>query len=233
MTRVYWTIAFLLVAASVVAPAWLYPGLPDRIPTHWNIRGEVDGYGGKWTLFAWPMIMVGMLVLFYFLPALSPRHFEVDAFRPTYLYIMDIVLGLFAYMQGVLLYTVYQSANGGAAVDLGRGFMAGLFLFFALLGNQIGKVRKNFYIGVRTPWTLANDRVWNDTHRLAAWVMVAAGLIGFVLTILNVPIMISLIILIGSALVPVIYSFIHYKTMERAGQLEPSAPLKAEGISEV
>jgi uncharacterized membrane protein len=229
MIRVYWTIGFLLVAASVVAAAWLYPGLPDRIPTHWNIRGEVDGYGGKWTLFMFPMIMAGTLVLFYFLPALSPRHFEVDAFRPTYLYIMDIVLGLFAYIQGVLLYTVYRSANGGGNIDLGRGFMAGLFLFFALIGNQIGKVRKNFYIGVRTPWTLASDRVWNDTHRLAAWVMVTAGLIGFVLTILNVPIIVSFVILIGSALVPLIYSFIHYKTMERAGQLEPRVSLKREG----
>src|SRR5262249_58530216 len=98
------------------------------------------------------------------------------------------VTALFAYMQGVLLYTVYQSAHGGAPVDLGRGFMAGLFLFFALIGNVMGKVRKNFYIGVRVPWTLASDRVWNDTHRLAAWVMVAAGVIGFLMTVLGVPI---------------------------------------------
>ena len=95
MTRIYWIIAFVLLAASIAAPAWLYPGLPDRIPTHWNIEGKVDGYGGKWTLFVFPVMMVVMLVLFYFLPALSPKHFEVDAFRPTYLYIMDIVLGLF------------------------------------------------------------------------------------------------------------------------------------------
>src|SRR5436309_14443887 len=99
-------------------------------------------------------MQTGMLVLFYFMPALSPQHFEVDAFRPTYLYIMDIVLGLFAYMQGVLLYTVYQSVHGGRAVDLGSGFMAGLFLFFALLGNPLGKVGKNFSIGVRGPWAL-------------------------------------------------------------------------------
>jgi uncharacterized membrane protein len=221
MTRVYWIIAFLMVAASIAAPAWLYPGLPDRIPTHWNIRGEVDGYGGKWTLFLFPAIMAGMLVLFYFLPALSPKHFEVDTFRPTYLYIMDIVLALFAYMQGVLLYTVYKSVYEKTAVDLGSGFMAGLFLFFALMGNQLGKVRKNFYIGVRVPWTLASDRVWNDTHRLAAWVMVAAGVVGFVLTLLGVSLLVSFVLLIGSAFVPIIYSFVHYKALERAGQLEP------------
>jgi DNA-binding transcriptional ArsR family regulator/uncharacterized membrane protein len=213
-------------AAAIIAPAWLYPGLPDQIPTHWNIEGKVDGYGGKWTLFAFPGLMAGMLVLFYFLPALSPKHFEVDTFRPTYLYIMDIVLGLFAYMQGVLLYTVYQSVHAGASFDLGRGFMAGLFLFFALMGNQLGKVRKNFYIGVRVPWTLASDRVWNDTHRLAAWVMSAGGVIGFVLTVLGLSILVSIVILIVSALFPVVYSFVHYKALERSGQLEPSKALE-------
>ena len=86
-----------------------------------------------------------------------------------------VVLGLFGYMQGVLLYTVYQNVHAGASIDPGRGFFAGMFLFFALMGNQLGKVRKNFYIGVSVPWTLASDRVWNDTHRLAAWVMFASG----------------------------------------------------------
>jgi uncharacterized membrane protein len=221
MTRAYWIVGFLLVAAAVAAPAWLYPGLPDRIPTHWNIEGKVDQYGGKWTLFAFPMLMAGMLVLFYFLPALSPRHFEVETFRPTYLLIMDIVLGLFAYMQGVLLYTVYRNVHGGESLDLGRGFLAGLFLFLALMGNQLGKVRKNFYIGVRVPWTLASDRVWNDTHRLAAWVLTAAGAVGFVLTLLGVSVIVSIVLLVGSALLTIIYSFVHYKALERAGQLEP------------
>jgi uncharacterized membrane protein len=233
MTRIYWIVGSLLVAASIIAAAWLYPGLPDQIPTHWNIEGKVDGYGGKWTLFMFPVLMVGMLVLFYFLPALSPQHFEVDTFRPTYLYIMDIVLGLFAYMQGVLLYTVYQSVHGGRSLDLGSGFMAGLFLFFALMGNQLGKVRKNFYIGVRVPWTLASDRVWNDTHRLAAWVMTAGGLIGFVLTILGGSLRVSIVILVASALIPVVYSFVHYKALQRAGQLEPSRSLESAGDLEI
>jgi uncharacterized membrane protein len=233
MTRVYWIVAFLLVAAALAAPAWLYSSLPDQIPTHWNIEGKVDGYGGRWTIFAFPVMMAGMLVLFYFLPALSPQHFEVDTFRPTYLYIMDIVLGLFAYMQGVLLYAVYQSVNGGRAVDLGSGFMAGLFLFFALMGNQLGKVRKNFYIGVRVPWTLASDRVWNDTHRVAAWVMTAGGVIGFVLMVLGVSIIVSIVILGASALIPVVYSFVHYKALERAGQLESFQLTKGAGESEL
>ena len=162
-----------------------------------------------------------MLVMFYFLPALSPRHFEVDTFRLTYLYIMDLALGLFAFMQGVMLYTVYQAIHGDNSFDIGRAFAAGIFLFFALLGNVLGKIRKNFFIGIRVPWTLASDRVWNDTHRLGAWVMVASGTVGFILTVLGVPFWIPFAILIGSILIPLVYSFVHYKALERAGQLEP------------
>jgi len=219
MTRVYWIIAILLIAIAAGAAAWLYPSLPEQVPTHWNIRGEVDGYGGKWTLFLFPVMMAGMLVLFYFLPALSPKHFEVDTFRSTYLYIMVLVTGLFGYMHGVMLYVIHQAVANEATVDLGRAFIAGLFLFFALLGNVIGKVRKNFYIGVRVPWTLASDRVWNDTHRLAAWVWVAAGLIGFVMIVLGAPILAAFAVLIVSAFIPVIYSFVHYKSLERRGAL--------------
>ena len=87
------------------------------------------------------------------------------------------------------------------------------------MGNVMGKVRKNFYIGVRVPWTLASDRVWNDTHRLAAWVMVAAGVIGFAMIVLGAPIMAAFAVLIVSAFIPVIYSFVHYKSLERRGAL--------------
>ena len=184
MTRVYWIITLLLIAGTVGVSAWLYPSLPQQIPTHWNIKGEIDGYGNKdWALFLLPAMMVPLTLLFYFLPALSPKHFEVDSFRSTYLYIMVLVTALFAYLHGITLYAVWNSTQHAATFDLTRPLIAGIFLFFALLGNVMGKIRKNFYIGIRVPWTLASDRVWNDTHRLAAWVMVTSGLVGFVLTV--------------------------------------------------
>jgi uncharacterized membrane protein len=219
MKRGYWIMAILLVASSALGATWLSQIVPDRIPTHWNIRGEVDGYGGKWTLFIMPIMMALMLVLFYFLPALSPKSFEVDTSPSTYLYIVLLVTGLFSYMQGVLLYTVYQAVAKQPSPDIGRAFIAGMFLFFGLMGNVIGKVRKNFYIGIRVPWTLASDRVWNDTHRMAGWLWVVAGFVGFGLVILGVPIYIPIIMLVVAAFIPIVYSFIHYKALERRGAL--------------
>ncbi len=221
MSRPYWIIAGLLTLAAWALAAWLYTGLPQRVPIHWNIEGKVDGWGDKsWATFLMPGMMIGFLILFAFLPALSPRHFEVDSFRSTYLYIMVLTTGLFAYMNGVILLGTWQEVREGPKfMDIGRVMMAGIFLFFAFLGNVMGKVRKNFYIGIRVPWTLASDRVWNDTHRLAAWLMVAVGVIGFLLIIAGVSPMVAIGLLLGSMLIPVVYSFVHYKALERHGTL--------------
>jgi uncharacterized membrane protein len=219
MTRIYWILAALLIVVTTAATAWLYSGVPDQIPTHWNIHSEVDGYGGKWTLFIFPVLMVGMLGVFAILPALSPMHFEVDTVRSTYLFTMVLVVGLFAYVDGVLLYVVKQTVAKQPSVDLGHTFLAGLFLFFGLMGAVIGKVRRNFYIGVRVSWTLASERVWNDTHRLAGWIWVAASVIGFAMLVLGAPILIAVAVLILSTFIPVIYSFVHYKSLERSGTL--------------
>ena len=210
MSRPYWIIAGLLTLTAWALAAWLYPSLPQRMPTHWNIKGTVDGWGDKsWATFLMPGMMIAFLILFAFLPALSPKHFEVDSFRSTYLYIMVLITGLFAYMNGVILLATWQEVRAGPRfMDIGRALIGGIFLFIAFLGNVMGKVRKNFYIGIRVPWTLASDRVWNDTHRLAAWVMVAAGVIGFLLVIAGASPIVAIGLLIGSMLIPIVYSFI-------------------------
>jgi uncharacterized membrane protein len=165
-------------------------------------------------------MMIGFLVLFAFLPTLSPKRFEVDTFRSTYLYIMVLVSALFLYMHGVILLSTWQEVRQGPrSMDIGRTLVGGMFLFFALMGNVMGKVRKNFYIGIRVPWTLASDRVWNDTHRLAAWLMVAGGIVGFVLVIVGVPMAWAFGVMLATCLVPVVYSFVHYKALERQGAL--------------
>jgi uncharacterized membrane protein len=219
-TTFYWLTAFGLTAATFAASALLYNALPDQIPTHWNIRGQIDGWGSKtWAVFLWPGMMVGFLALFAALPALSPRNFEVDTFRSTYLFIMATIFGLFAYIHGVTLYAAWKAVHGDGSVDLGRLLVGGIFLFFGLMGNVLGKVRRNFYVGVKTPWTLASDRVWNDTHRLAAWTTVGGSVIGFLMVVSGVSLVAAFVLLIASALIPVVYSFVHYKQLERRGAL--------------
>jgi uncharacterized membrane protein len=215
MTRAYFLIAALIVLATFVATLVAYPQLPNFVPTHWNVHNQVNGYSPKWALFLLgPGMMLAIAVLFYFLPWLSPKQFEVDTFRATYLQVMVIIIAMLAYFHGVILWT-----GVGHAMDVGRAIIGGTCLLFALLGNLLGKVRRNFYIGVRTPWALANERVWNATHRFAAKTFVASGMIGLIVTLLGFAGWPVFILLIVGGAAPVAYSLIFYKQLERRKQL--------------
>lgn len=219
-TNVYWLIALGLTVATFAASALLYPALPERIPIHWNIHGKIDGWGSKtWAVFLMPGMMIGMLALFAALPTLSPKNFEVDTFKETYLYLMLTVVGLFMYIHAVTLYAAWNGVHGVKGLDTGRLLVGGIFLFFGLMGNVMGKVRRNFYLGIKVPWTLASDRVWNDTHRLAAWTMVGGSVIGILIIVTGLSMIAAFVVLIGSTFIPVVYSFVHYKDLERRGAL--------------
>lgn len=218
MTRYYWAAAIVLTLAVWGATAALYPRLPEQVPTHWNIRGEIDGYGAKtWAAFLVPGMMLAMLGLFWLLPWLSPRSFEVDRFRATYLWIAVLLISLMAYIQGLTLWAAFNQQ-----VDVARALVAGICICLALVGNVLGKVRRNFWVGIRTPWTLASERVWIDTHRLAARLMAVAGVLGAAIALFAghvVAFVIPFALIMISALAPVVYSLVHYKRLQRRGEI--------------
>src|SRR5262249_22094976 len=100
-----------------------------------------------------------------------------------------------------------------------RPLVAGIFVFFALLGNVLGRVRRNFWMGIRTPWTLADENVWNKTHRLGGWLFVVYGIAGCLAIILGLPLLWVLVSLIIVVLVPVLYSLVIYKQLEKQGRI--------------
>lgn len=215
MNRVYYLIGLLLIAATLVIILIVYPQLPATVPRHWNLQGQVDGYSPKWTLFLMgPGLMAGIMLLFRYLTWLSPRRFEVESFRGTYLQIMLMIVGLIACIQVIVIW-----AAMGRPIAADRCVLGLVCLMFTLLGNVLGKVRRNFFIGVRTPWSLASERVWYGTHRLAAKTFVVFGIIGLILTAVGVDTRLVLAAVLGAALIPAAYSLILYKRLERAGTL--------------
>jgi uncharacterized membrane protein len=155
-----------------------------------------------------------LVAIFSAIPWLSPRKFAVDSFRSTYLYIMVMVVAMLAYVHIVILVSAL-----GLAFDVGRAVEGGVCLLIALLGNVMGKVRRNFFVGVRTPWTIADERVWNATHRFAAKTFFAGGLLGLLAVILRAPFWLPMTAILTAVLVPVIYSLVFYKQLEHRGDL--------------
>lgn len=212
----YLVVCLLLIAAACAALAHCWPLLPEQVPVHWNIEGQVDGYAGRavmWALGPGGMALFTLVGLA--LPALSPNRFGMTEFLPTYYYIAGLVVCMLGYVFALVLI-----AGTGGEVSMQRALPAGLFLLFILMGNPLGKVRRNFYVGIRTPWTLASERVWYATHRMAARLMVASGLLGLLALWMHAPGW--GILLLGLAWTPlvVLYSLLHYKKLQKDHQLE-------------
>jgi uncharacterized membrane protein len=205
--------------------------LPEKVPVHWNASGQADSFVSREAgrhvalyLLLIPGVMAVMVVLTVLLPWLSPRQFDINRFRDTYGYIMFLVQALFAYIQVANVLGMMERP-----FDMVKLLVGGMMLFFALIGNVMGKVRRNFYVGVRTPWTLASDAVWEATHRLAAWLMVISGVAGFALLVLGVPFYYCLIGMLACLLIPIPYSLWLYKKLEREGKLDiPDSPAEVQ-----
>jgi len=215
VTWKYYGGAMACTIAIFAGMAVAYPHLPATVPLHWDAHGRVNGWGPKWELFLWgPGMMSLIVVMFSALPWLSPKKFEVDSFRSTYLYIMVVLVAMMAYINLLVL-----AAAMGMAHDMNRAILGGVSLLIALMGNVLGKVRRNFYIGIRTPWTIASEHVWNLTHRFAAKTFFAAGLVALALTVLGSPFWVPFAAILTGALAPAVYSLILYKQLERRGEL--------------
>ncbi len=197
-----------LVAFSVVLTAIAYSGLPPVVPIHWNFHGQANGYAPKWILF---LILPGVAILYFLYPMLSPKRFAIESFKSTYLYIMVLVATFMTYLQCLVIW-----GSLGHRLDIGPAILGGICLLFVLLGNVMGKVRRNFYLGIRTPWSLANEQVWNATHRFAARTYFATGIIGFVLIVSGSQFWLPLGFVLCGGLAPIAYScFVYYFARNR------------------
>ncbi len=217
MKRNYFITAAVMIAVGLAAGLVLYPRLPERVPVHWNFAGVPDRYDPKLTaVLTMPGIMACLTLIFAALPWLSPRRFEVDGTggRPVYLQIMLVALAFVAYV-----YLQTLAAGMGRTVNVTQGIMGAVCAMFAVMGLLMARLRRNFFVGVRTPWTLASEQVWQATHRFAAKTFLVGGLAGLVLAFLVRAPWAPFIALGAAGLAPVIHSLIYYKQLERRGEV--------------
>ena len=163
----------VLIAVMFAAAALAWPVAPDRIPVHWNAAGEVDRYGGKVEgLLLMPLIASGIYLLMRYLPNLDPGRANYARFGGVYATIRIAMLALMAAIQGVVLFSVLRRP-----MDMPLIVPVLVGSLFVLMGGLMGKIRPNWFVGIRTPWTLSSKVAWVRTHRLGGWLFVAQGLL--------------------------------------------------------
>lgn len=161
-----------LIVLTIVATAIVYPRLPERVPVHWGLHGQIDRYGSRLQgVTVMPVLMIACWLLLRFLPRIDPRRMNYEKFADTYDLFVNSLMALFLVMQGVMLATAL-----GVPVSMNRVAPALIGVLLIILGNALPRARPNWWFGIRTPWTLSSDRVWMKTHRLGGYLMVLAGL---------------------------------------------------------
>jgi uncharacterized membrane protein len=215
MRRLNLVICLLLIAVVCGATLYYRRHLPERVPMHWNFAGQVDAYGSRSSmLWIGPGMMIATLLIGVVLPWLSPQGFDIKRFEPAFNYIITLVVGLCAY-----IYAIQFTAVLTGEMSVPHMTLSGLCVLMVLLGNQMGKVKRNFFIGVRTPWTLADERVWYATHRLSAKLMVVSGLVGLIALWAGASSWLVLALTAVWAPVAMLYSLVYYKRLERDARL--------------
>jgi uncharacterized membrane protein len=202
-----------IVLIAVVLSVVLYPQLPDPMPSHFNLAGEIDGWAPKPVgLFLLPLIMLGMVGLFAALPRISPRGYAVEENSRAY---RAVELSTLAFMLCIHVMVLLMAMGTHLDVILIMTMLVGLL--FVILGNYMSKMRRNFFIGIRTPWTLASEDVWFRTHRLGGRTFVIGGIALMVVPFAGLKAVAVAFpaIAIGAALVPVVYSYLIYRRLEQ------------------
>ena len=165
--------ALLLIAAPLAYAAYVYPSLPDTIPTHFNMSGEADAYGGKDSIFLGPGIMA-VVGIFVFILLLNIKSFDPKRYKADDdgLY-KKFALFTVAFLSMISFIIVFSASNH--SITIGKLLLPALGIAFAGFGWYMPKIHQNYFAGFKLPWTLENEDNWNETHKLAGKIWIYGG----------------------------------------------------------
>ncbi|HED00131.1 MAG TPA: SdpI family protein [Proteobacteria bacterium] len=196
-----------IILVSIIVGIYFYPQMPEKMASHWNTQGEVDGYMSKfWGLFLMPFILVGLGLLFIVIPRIDPLKANIEKFRKYY---DGFIILFFTFMLSV--YSQVILWNLGIEISPNVILPIGLGLLFFYVGILCENAKRNWFIGIRTPWTLSDERVWENTHKIGGKLFKIAGVVAFVgIFFQSYALFFILIPVIFVAVYSIVYSCLEY-----------------------
>lgn len=194
--------SLIVVLLSFVLAFWSYPQMPERMASHWGLDNQVNGYMPKfWGVFMMPLLSVLLYGLFLIIPRIDPKKANIAKFKhyfDTFIFIMLLFL-LYLYKLTILWNLDYQ-------FNLGQWVVPGIAVVFFYVGVLLGHTEPNWFIGIRTPWTLSNEKVWRKTHQLGGLLFKIVAIVSLLSFL--VP-QIAYYIVIGGAVGVALFLFIY------------------------
>lgn len=216
-TRTAFWIILTLILIAVLSGVWLWDRLPLQMASHWNAADEVDGYTTRfWGVFLMPLVSLVLAVLFWAIPLIDPLRENVARFRGMFNTFIVIVIAFLLYLHFLTL--VY---NLGVHFRMSRLLLPAMGVLIYFAGELVRQAKRNWFIGIRTPWTLSDDRVWAETHRLGSILFkAAAGVIVVSAFLGEWGIWVVLGSLLIASLVPLVYSYLLFERYRREAPIQ-------------
>ena len=209
-TRLTTIIVLVLVLAATIAGLSLWNRFPDQMASHWNVNDQVDGYMSRfWGVFLMPVLTLGMFLLFLLIPNIDPLKANIAQFRDAFNLFIVLIVAFMVYIHALtLLWSLGYTGFG-----MSRAMLPAMGLLFIFVGYMLRKAKRNFFIGIRTPWTLSSDRVWDETHRIGAMLFTISGVLALLGSFFGgmTAFVMIMVPLLGSTLFLVIYSYVLYR----------------------
>ncbi|MFA6328514.1 MAG: SdpI family protein [Candidatus Micrarchaeia archaeon] len=200
-------LSIALVVLSFITAYYFCPMMPDRVASHWNFEGNVDGYMPRDIgIYFMPLLGAVMFALFYVLPAIDPKKENYLRFQKEYDGMVAVIIAFLYYIY--LLTIAYNLGNSFNLVQFLAPAFGALFLY---VGMVLGKAKQNWFVGIRTPWTLSSERVWNKTHALGSKMFMAAGVVALLGVLMPQMFAASIAVVVAAAVATFVYSYVEYK----------------------
>ena len=211
MKKTYW-LSTGIIFASFAIGIYLYPQMPATMASHWNSEGVADGYMSRfWVLFLMPLMTGGLFLLMLAVPKIDPLKRNVEKFRKYYdRFIVIFVSFMFYIYVLTILWSLSYRFNMGALICPAIGAL------FFYVGVLVKNAKRNWFIGIRTPWTLSSDRVWRNTHRIGGRMFKAAGVTAMLGAFLGKYAIYTIVVpVIFVAVYTITYSYFDYQKEKR------------------
>jgi len=198
-----------IVALAFVTGAFFYPQLPSQIASHWDASGQVNGYMDKfWGIFLLPFIMLGIFILYAVIPLIDPFKANIKEFKKYYNAIWIFLEVFFLYVYGLSV-----AWNLGYRFNFTVAIVPAVAVLWFFMGTFLKNVKRNWFMGIRTPWTLSSDIVWEKTHKLGGKLFQVSAVISLLGLFFGEGALIFFIVVpaILSAIIAVVYSYLEYK----------------------
>lgn len=197
-----------LILASALLGLYFYPQLPDPMVSHWGIYGEPNGTMPKfWAILVMPILSAFILLLFWAIPKIDPLASNIKKFSSYYDNFAVLIVGFLAYIQALMVLW-----NLGFLFSMTSFIGIGLGALFYYTGVFIENSKRSWFVGIRTPWTMSSDKVWDKTNRLGGKLFRAGGILTIIFGVLfGDYILVPVVYIIAVSIALVVYSYIEFR----------------------